>query len=210
MEKYKYLKPPPREIPLSIKLQLLFGKNASVLLFAFAVFLVPMYYFAIGSENIAIKILFWFLYLGFLAGIIFGVYRGIKDINIFKNGICVASTIIEKHTVEGSGDSASIRVLIFAYKVNGKTYSHKYSYPISLTQNTKLLEDDIEEPILCLQESPEKAVLVDSYQARIVLDEEGNMRMNKPLLEYFQVILSVIALVAIAAEIYYMFQISTP
>ncbi|OGF49653.1 MAG: hypothetical protein A2231_00125 [Candidatus Firestonebacteria bacterium RIFOXYA2_FULL_40_8] len=208
MENFQYLKPPPRKIPLSIKLQLLLGKSASFLLFTFAVFLVPMYLFAIGSEEIFVKLGLWLFYVIFSAAMVYGIYRGVKDIALFQNGICVASTIVEKYTVHD--DEYSTRVLILQYKVNGKKYSYKYSQPISLTQNTKRLEDDIEEPILCLQESPEKAVLVDSYQARIVLDEEGNMRMNKPLLGYFQVILSVISLAAIVVEVYYMFKIYNP
>ncbi|OGF51347.1 MAG: hypothetical protein A2044_07150 [Candidatus Firestonebacteria bacterium GWA2_43_8] len=209
MENFQYLKPPPREIPLSIKLQLLFGERITATLVMCALFLVPMYYFSLNWEDSIFKIILWAFYAIIVVSIIYGLYRGKKDINIFTGGTSVSGKILDKNII---GEEGGVRALVlnYEYRISGKTYTKEYSKTIKAHEDPSIFDNTSEFTIICLQEEPSKMVLVESYKAKFFLDEDGNMRMKRPFLGYFQLTVVLISLAAIAAEIYYMLQIASP
>lgn len=203
----KALLPPPRKLPLSLSLHLLLSKFISGIILVFAIVILPVLIglWSRGERSI--------MFFGFgIFAVIIVVYllvsefiSGNRSIRQFKEGILVFARLVNVNIemYERNDRTRATRVLTFEYAYRGKTYNYEHRQVQTVSQNSKLLEDDEMEPFLIIPEIPEKPLPMDSFQAGIFVNNDGELELRKPSLGYMHLILTLLGAAGVILEIYF-------
>lgn len=204
---FRVLLPPPRKIPFSLAVHLLLSKFISGIAVITAVLILPvlLVLWTRGERHIIFLVCGAIALLGGFFLLVSEIKAGLGYIKQFKEGIFVSAKLInvsiESH--ERRDRQVATRVLFFEYEYRGKSYSYEHRQVQSVSQNSKLLEDEVSEPFLIYPGAPEKPLPVDSFQAKIIVDADGVIRMRKPALGYTHLLLTLLGTAGVILEIYF-------
>ena len=192
---FSNLMPPPRKIPLSLKLFLLFGGQSIVawIFLPFITLFVTPFFGKTSKTTMKDAPLFAYVAFSvfpivFLIMIIGGIIKGLKAIYLFENGMIAKAKLVNTETViRRSGRSSyTAYIMTFEYEVAGQKLQTSVE-----VRNPRLLKDEANEPILYDQSNPEKAMLVDSLSTSVIIDDMGSFRQKYPVMGYLCALLAI-------------------
>ncbi|OGF44826.1 MAG: hypothetical protein A2231_12595 [Candidatus Firestonebacteria bacterium RIFOXYA2_FULL_40_8] len=190
----QYLSEPPRKVPLSLKLFLLFTNQTSGGLFLLD-FMLPFIYISVdkapGFMWKAITGLFVVVGI-WLSG--YGLATGLKRINLLTNGRMTYAVLLSKNRkVEKDSDSRTTVVDILTFEYSAAGQKHQLVYE-ARNESTKLLEDEQREPVIYSDEAPGKGLLLDSMHAKINMNENGSFVLKTPVKGYIYLLVDMLFL----------------
>lgn len=202
---FQVLSEPPRKVSLSLKLFAIFSNQTIGGLFILN-FMLPFIYFSIekGNGYFGKGITFLFVMLGSFM-FFYGIYTGFKRIKMFRNGRIAIASLIDKsmRIVRDSNCNTEVKCFVFEYYAGGgQKYQLKQEFR---GESTKLIEDEEKEPVIYLDERPDKGMLLDSIHARIYIDESGFFRLNVPILGYIYFLIDFILAVTLTVVVLWIF-----
>lgn len=195
------LAPPPRPVPFSLKLALIWGSHAGLMLSMITALatlptvakLKPMLTGIDFLQEPVFLFLILIISLAFIAALGAAAWLVIKagrcDIKLFEKGSLTSARVTKKISVK-AGRSNMFRIY-YEYKVNGKNYKAWDD-----TYFTARIEDEALEPLIYLPERPSMCALLDSFPAHIDADDSGNWINRFPLMGYVYFALPFAALAA--------------
>jgi len=125
----------------------------------------------------------------------FGLMRGLKDLNLLKQGR-LASARLVRQTDTGvnqivNGEAVNIHSLIFAYEVSGRMYETELK-----TSAIAAVTDEPREDLLYLPSDPSQARLEDTLPTWIQR-REGSYHSQQPLYNYLLLLVPSVLLLAL-------------
>lgn len=190
---FSRLHPPPREVPMSLKLYFIFSNgNLGVWIVAAFSFLCLF----LLKEETNYKIIYLLMVLFPLACvflIFLRVRKALYYIKMFRNGMYAGGKLISKERVliQMNLKPAYLYKLHFEYEAKGSKYNLTEDSDLS-----NLLLNDDEEPILYDDNDPLNAILADGFNTEIILDDAGNIKQKYPFRGYFNFLLFLLSLIA--------------
>jgi len=197
------LVPPPREVPFSLKLSIIFGEpmmimNVAMVGFVFLLItyqvrkLLGGFHFNIVDEPVLS--LFYLVPVGFFIVLPFLMWLNTKavmgNINLLVTG-ALGHAVLKKKVVIPAHDTLIYR-LTFEYEVDGVKYKLWDDAP-----QTASLEDEANEPLIYNPLKPQDAMLLDSLPAHITIDEMGRLKHRYAFMGYLYASLPVIMSLAV-------------
>jgi hypothetical protein len=195
------LAPPPRPVPFSLKLALIWGSHAGLMfsmITAIAILptIVKLKPLLAGVNFLQepVFLLLLLIPLAFAAALAAAARLVIKsgrcDIELFEKGSLTSARVTKKISIRAGRRSRMFRIY-YEYAVNGKRYKAWDD-----TYFTARLEDEALEPLIYLPKKPSLGALLDSFPAHLDADETGNWINRFPLMGYVYCAVPIAVLVA--------------
>lgn len=186
------LAPPPRHVPLTLKLSAVFGNQ-----FMLMTWLIPGFVFCGVAHELrkagvcverdmprgfaAVWLLAWLFFLG---GIVFMSVRLARwilsgELRLLEHGMLSQAVLKSKTEIDLPGDGGPLYRLSFAYEVNGRKFHTGMDTPYP----GRLL-DEAAEPVLYDPQEPRKSTLLDDLPAHVEFDDTGNLLHRCPFMGF--------------------------
>jgi hypothetical protein len=172
-KKYAQIARPPRTIPLSVLLLVLFGNDISRNSWRVMIYAVPLALVLLGAAHVH-NVLFLIAGAG-LCFVLIGMFTSFRYIGLLRNGSIGPAKVI--------GSDMYKNFLREGYEVtyefvadDGRTYQAK-----ARAANAALLTDEPYETVLYHCENPAQAVMLDWLPGRLIPDGAGGIKIGSTL-----------------------------
>jgi len=106
-----------------------------------------------------------------LVFVFFGIRLGLKNNYILKNGIISKGKLISKSRTNTEINDQPVYKLTFEFKDS----IGQMQQAVVKTHKTEALEDEAEEALMYLEETPQKAILLDALPKKVKFDYNGDI-----------------------------------
>jgi hypothetical protein len=194
------LEPPPRHVPLLLRVRLLLGDDLALFGWLFLGFSLPGLYFLVREMDRSLFSLV-FVVLFPLLGVVLvlrGIPRGRRRIELLRSGRPALGRLVDRRETNVTINDEPVIALTFEFT----TEDGLRSRVVERTHRPQLLEDDEEEPLLYDARWPERAALLDHLPGAPRVDSRGRLHVKLgprtflPLLLPLAVIVEVVVVVA--------------
>lgn len=187
-----YIAPPPRRVPLTLKLSAIFGHPMMIM-----AWLIPGFVFCGIASGLrkagvcvepgmpagfaAVWLLMWLFFAGVIGYMAVRLARWIltSDLRLLKHGMLTQAVLRSKTEIDLPGDGGPLYRLRFDYDVDGKKF-----HTVMDASFYKRLLDEAAEPVLYDPQRPRKCILLDELPAQVELDEAGNIVHRYPFMGF--------------------------
>lgn len=192
------LEPPPRHVPLLLRVRLLVGDDLALCGWLFLGFNLPVPYFWPEEDLSLFSLVFVVLFplLGLVLALR-GIPRGLRRIRLLRSGRPALGRLVDRRTTNVSINDEPVIALTFEFT----TEDGLRARVVERTHRPQLLEDD-EEPLLYDAQWPERAALLDHLPGAPRVDSRGRLHVKLgprtvlPLLLPLVVIIAIVVVVA--------------
>jgi hypothetical protein len=193
------LEPPPRHVPLLLRVRLLIGDDLALFGWLFLGFCLPVHFFWPEEDLSLFSLVFVALFplLGLVLALR-GIPRGLRRIRLLRSGRPALGRLVDRRETNVTINDEPVIALTFEFTTeDGAT-----ARVVERTHRPQLLEDDAEEPLLYDPQWPERAALLDHLPGAPRVDSRGRLHVKLgprtvlPLLLPLVVIIAGIVVVA--------------
>jgi hypothetical protein len=193
------LEPPPRHVPLLLRVRLLIGDDLALFGWLFLGFCLPFHSFWPEADLSLFSLVLVVLFP--LVGLVLalrGIPRGLRRIRLLRSGRPALGRLVDRRATNVTINDEPVIALTFEFTTeDGAT-----ARVVERTHRPQLLEDDEEEPLLYDPQWPERAALLDHLPGAPRVDGRGRLHVKLgprtflPLLLPLAVIIAVVVVVA--------------
>lgn len=170
------LEPPPRHVPVLLRVRLLCGDDLALFGWLFLAFSLPGPYFIWPERDLSLFSLV-FVVLFPLLGLVLalrGIPRGLRRINLLRSGRPALGRLVDRRETNLTINDEPVIALTFEFTTeDGAT-----ARVVERTHRPQLLEDDAEEPLLYDAGWPERAALLGHLPGTPRVDSHGRLHVK--------------------------------
>ncbi len=193
------LEPPPRHVPLLLRVRLLIGDDVALFGWLFLGFCLPVHDFW-PEEGLSLFSLIFVVLLPLLGLFLAlrGIPRGLRRIRLLRSGRPALGRLVDRRETNMTINDEPVIALTFEFT----TEDGLKARVVERTHRPQPLEDDEEEPLLYDPRWPERAALLDHLPGAPRVDTRGRLHVTLgprtflPLLLPLAVIIAAVVVVA--------------
>ena len=186
------LAPPPRQVPLTLKLSAVCGNPFMLMSWVITGFVCCGIAYMLRKAGICVGpgmpmgfavvwLLLWLFFLGVIGYMAGRLAHWIisSDLRLLEHGMPGRATLRSKKKIDLPHGGGPVYHLVFDYEVNGRKYHTWMDTPYA----DRLL-DEAEEPLIYDPQKPGNSILLDELPAHVELDETGNLKHRYPFMGF--------------------------
>ena len=186
------LAPPPRQVPLTLKLSTVCGNPFMLMSWVITGFVCCTIAYMLRKAGICVErgmpmgfavvwLLLWLFFLGVIGYMAGRLAHWIlsSDVRLLEQGMLSRATLRSQKKIDMRHRGGSVYHLVFDYEVNGRKYHTWMDTPF-----VARLLDEAEEPIIYDPQKPGNSILLDELPAHVELDDTGNLKHRYPFMGF--------------------------
>lgn len=186
------LSPPPRRVPLTLKLSAICGNPFMLMSWVITGFVCCSIAYTLRKAGVCVErgmptgfavvwLLLWLFFLGVIGYMAGRLAHWIltTDLRLLEQGLPGRATLRSKKKIDMRHRGGAVYHLVFDYKVGGRTYHTWMDTPF-----VERLLDEAEEPIIYDPNKPGDSKLLDDLPAHVEIDEAGNLKHRYPFMGF--------------------------
>lgn len=186
------LAPPPRQVPLTLKLSAICGNPFMLMSWGITGSVFCSIAYMLRKAGICVEpgmpmgfaivwLLLWLFFLGvvgYMAGRL--AHRILtSDIRLLEQGMLSRAALRSQKKIDMRQRGGTVYHLVFDYEVNGRKYHTWMDTPF-----VDRLLDEAEEPVIYDPQKPGNSILLDELPAHVELDDTGNLKHCRPFMGF--------------------------
>ncbi|HBW22044.1 MAG: hypothetical protein A2X28_09490 [Elusimicrobia bacterium GWA2_56_46] len=200
------LAPPPRQVPLTLKLAAVCGNPFMLMSWVLTGFVCCGIAYMLRKAGICVEmgmpmgfavvwLLLWLFFLGVIGYTAGRLAHWIlsSDLRLLEQGILSRATLRSQKKIDLRHRGGSVYHLVFEYEVNGRKYHTWMDTPF-----VARLLDEAEEPIIYDPQKPGNSILLDELPAHVEIDDTGNLKHRYPFMGFVYLIVPLSTLAGMA------------